>query len=1313
MSLESCIRKAGRNMTQEDSAAIRAIRDDLVKSGTKGDVNEKAVEEYIEILNSEKKFIMTQVEELGGFFANPKLSPSQFSVTAEANLEEAARKFPRKGIHRPPTETVPTDYKTGEQLSEDFFMASAGTPDRLEGNITRDLLTERTEKTVEYLYPDFYKLQPKQVLAIVATFDPGAALGIAKKFNFIPENAQSLANMRVPVDNDSAFGRDEKGFPLLSEKGQASEFYDWSAKSIADWITKNETLPLYYRVDDAFERDFVESQPEHPLAQVTKYGKVVLEAEAAEPGPLRKLVNAALNAGSSHEVILGGLPQTKLKDYVPSMASVPEYLKTVKKMNNWMNQIMEGHHALAKRWLDFNRSDTKGAKMLGEFMHASTLAGVDVMNFDMPSEADLKQMNPQQRELWRKRQADYKALQPFWERLGKMGNKIPYQMFRYDAEKGTLVPFGREIQLSEAQFIFASVRDTYAQGRDMLVDSLEKRIMDTEADGAAKAALITKLRKQFEAGKINPYFPLSRFGKHQAVAKIPETGEVIAYIHRESRRERQQWMDEMRKRGFAVTPFEQQESDLDQMNKIDPGFVANVTELLKDTWVVDKETHKAVPGTMIQDEIWQMYLRTLPELSARKAYIHRIGRLGFTHDALRSFSDHSFHTTHQMAKLRYAEELSQHLMDTKEDSVDMLRRADDIKNLMTGWRPKGFEGRTVHETMWDHKIGGARYRELYSKFKKAAKDTSVFHEPSYEQARDQLMKEAAHDGPWAVPLANEMVRRHAYNMNPKSAAWSTKLTALGFLWFLSTSPAAGVLNLTQTAVSAYPILRARFAGAGAGMELLKAAKEYASSPWLGMGGDSVNRYMSKLRNEKIDGKESDMIGERAAMEYFQSIGMFSKTRTRELQGLSDAGTAYSARQEQILEITGWIFHKTEEMNRAVTAMAVYRLARKKYAGNKGMTLQEQHNKAVEDADELVEMSHYDYTNTNRPRFMQGDMSRVVFLFRNYSLNMTYRLMRDFRDGVWKNDNITKEARKEARSRLLGIIGMTTLFAGVGGWPMIWMAEVIANNMLGDDDDPFDSKTGLRKLIYDATEKHIAEGWGETVANAVMKGPWSELTGTDLSTRASLNNLWIREIPENVKGDFPGLMTHLSGEMLGPIWGMGMNMAGGFNDIQSGHPDRGVEKLMPKFVSDGLKSIRFATQGAQTYNRDMILSPEEFTAPALFMQAAGFTPTQLATRYEQNRAVKDMEIRLKDRRQDLLNQLFMAWRIGDRKTAAETLKSITQWNKAQPRFAIMPESIMDSANSRSQYDMRTVGGVSVDKRLQYLHEQLRFTDRKKQ
>jgi hypothetical protein len=1326
MSLESCIRKAGKALTKEDADAIRALRDDIFGAGdvTQEQANKDAVDEYLEILQQEREEVMRRVEQIGGYLANPRLDPSEFVKQSAENLEEAARKFPRKGIVRIAPETKPVDYKTGTYLREDFYARNASLP-----QFEREIVENRTHRSIEGLWPDFYTMPPDQILAIVAQFDAGAALGLAKHFDLIPQPTRSLdpkkwqwnrKNLKELQYQAIATKEGAPGSAKARRKyidvakgktGPESDwFYGWAGEVVLNWVQKNEILPLYFKVTDPMARDFVEANPDSPLSALYKNNVMLDQVDKAPPIGIRKMINW-LRDSVGITAALNAVPQTKLKDFVRhGMRSVKTYTSIVKEMDAWMNKVMEEHHTLAKVWLGFNQKHKKEAKILGEFMHVSTLSGVDVPTFEVPDKATYTKMNKQQRALWDKKKQDYEILKPFWDKLGKVGERKEYQQTIYDMESSTYKPLGQPMEVSEAQFIYLSVRDAYSNQRSMLLHNLEKRIEETDADRKSKTTLITRLRQQFEAGKISPYFALSRFGKYAAVAKTKE-GEVIGFIKRENSRDRNDWMRAMRKQGFIVIPFEDQATDLQQMQKIDPNFVASVTQLLEGTAIeiTDPKTGEptTMPGTNLQDEIWQMYLRSLPELSARKAYIHRIGRLGFTHDALRSFSDRMFYGTHQMAKLKFGNRLVDTLLSVQEEAKMLMQRSANIQNVQQGWRPKGGENLTEHEALLHIEGGGERYRVHYNMQLEKLNN----HEKAMQAAVEILLKEVRHDESWAVPMAEELTRRHEYNMNPRSAPWSTKLTALGFVWFLSTSPAAGVLNLSQTAISAYPVLRSEF-GHGTGAALLKASKDFVSQPWLGLDKQGLERMTSNLKNIKVkdsNGKEIE-VGEKAAMEYFWEIGIFTKTRTRELQGLLEAGSAYSHRTEKWLETAGYIFHKSEEMNRAVTALAAYRLAREKFLA-KGMTEEDAHWQAIEMADELVEVSHYDYTNTNRPRFMQGDLGRVVFLFRNFSLNMSYRLIRDFRDGIWKNRNIPIEDRRKARSRFLGMLGMSFIFTGITGMPLFSALEVIANNLLGDDDEPIDSKTETRKLVYDATTEYLGEMWGEKIATAIMKGPWSAFTGADLSQRASLNNLWWRDIPQNLHDDPRGLLLHLAGEAAGPIFGIGMNFAGGFQSMEKdGGFLRTTEKFLPKFVGDYLKAIRYAYEGAQTYDRDIILPPEAFHNERFFLQAIGFTPTHLADRYEQNRAVKDMEQKLKRRRQDLINKLFLAWKLQDRQSAKEAMQNIMKWNKSNPRYPIEPRTIQQSATNRAQNDMRTVDGVLLEKRLQYLQKEMQFVRR---
>lgn len=1375
-SLEACIRKAGKALRKEDADAIRQIRDDMMAfaDAPKEEVNQLAVDEFIQILEEERTSLEKQVEDLGGVLADRGLSPSEFSQETAEKIEEGARTFPRIGMQRdkdhlldmvsmPPEQLHNILTQFDPNLASEILKAHGGIEalralkDQAEMNAI-DVYMENIEPflsdepKLRYMkdlfgkeIPEPKEKKPEKVETQEDMFGAVTKQQRLADFRRKQDRARdegqeevetgdvgdlfSQAREQVDIEDVAATydivpNEIQGGFSVLKNNKMMSEWFATEAnaqeridiltgvreqsvdEAVDDSLKKG--MGLKYKVEDLYERDLVDADPANPMSVTTKYGAAMQLAQESVPtkrGGFRGLIDGILKSGdSSIEGILMAVPQSKLKDFIRyGMTSVKQYVNEVKLMDAYMNRLMEGHAELGKKWLNFNTKNKDGAKLLGEFIHASTLAGVDPVEYQAPDAATFKKMNKTVRKRWRKREIDHKALMPFWEKLGGMGEQVDYTHRELDPVTDKYVET-YSMKVSEAQAIYLEVRDTYAHQRTRVIHGLEERIMETEADQALKVKLITQLRRQFEVGKIVPYFPLQRFGRYWVIAKDPETGEVVGFFKREKRSERNKLVAELREQEFVAFPAEEMATDYAAVNKIDPTFVTKVTGMLKEADVVftDPETGEKTtqPGTAIQDEIWQLYLKSLPEMSARKAYIHRKGRLGFTHDALRAFGDNTFHGTHQLAKLKHGYELNRKLQDAGVEAEILLQRAALIDNMeKLDYRPEGYEGMSMHDVLWD--LAAPEYRGLYHKYQKEndTQDNALLDQDAADRARAKIKAESEHDGPWAVPVARELAKRHEYTMNPKSAAWATNFTAFGFMWFLSTSPAAGVLNLTQTAISAYPILRAKFMGAGAGIALLKASKEYATAP-------TIDKYMSKLHNDKIDDPtqpgtqlEAPDRGEKAALQYFNEIGMFAKTRTRELMGFAERGAEFGDKREQIMKMTGWIFHKSEEMNRVVTAMAAYRLARRKFAGDAG-TEQVKHEKAVELAEELVEMSHYDYTNTNRPRLMQGDMGRVIFLFRNYSLNMQYRLIRDFRDGIWKNKNIPEQDRKEARQRFIGIIGMTSMFAGLSGWPMIAGVRFLMDTMLGDDDEPFDSRTELRKWMTDA--------WGETASEAIWKGPWDTMTQGTLSSRASLNNLWIREMPQNLRGK--DLLLHLAGEGLGPIMGIGLNYAQGWSDFQGGHTGRGWERVVPKAASDVMKGFRFMTQGAQTYQKDLIMAPEEFNSWDLAVQFMGFTPANLTLRYEQNRAIKDMEARLKTRRTHILNTLFNAYKMGDRSGAREAMQWVLAWNKANPRFPINPNTILRSAQTRADYDMRTVGGIAVDRRLHYLQNELRFTER---
>lgn len=109
-------------------------------------------------------------------------------------------------------------------------------------------------------------------------------------------------------------------------------------------------------------------------------------------------------------------------------------------------------------------------------------------------------------------------------------------------------------------------------------------------------------------------------------------------------------------------------------------------------------------------------------------------------------------------------------------------------------------------------------------------------------------------------------------------------------------------------------------------------------------------------------------------------------------------------------------------------LTAYRLAREA-----GQT----HEQAIETARDGIVRSHFDYSASNRARYMHGNFIRVVTMFKQYSQQMTYML--------WRNAYLalkgeSAEVKSEARRMLFGVMSMHFAAAGSLGLPWVCSAS---------------------------------------------------------------------------------------------------------------------------------------------------------------------------------------------------------------------------------------------------------------------------------
>ncbi|HGG8330244.1 TPA: PLxRFG domain-containing protein [Neisseria meningitidis] len=487
-------------------------------------------------------------------------------------------------------------------------------------------------------------------------------------------------------------------------------------------------------------------------------------------------------------------------------------------------------------------------------------------------------------------------------------------------------------------------------------------------------------------------------------------------------------------------------------------------------------------------------------------------------------------------------------------------------------------------------------------------------------------------------VADEMRKRHEAVMNPNPSKLAQALTGFGFLWMMGMSPALAIVNLSQTAMVAYPVMAAKWGYADAARELLRASKQIGLKV-----GEKFNTIEDSLNED-----------EKAAFQKAVDYGVIDLSQAHDLAGVAngDPGLAGSAWQK-VMDKASWLFHHTEKFNRQVTFVAAYRLAKR--AGADSDTAFEQAKKATYDG-------HFDYAAQNRPRFMMGNVAKVVFLFKQYSQNILYALGR--------NAYLAFKGDKEARKTLAGLLVSHAMASGILGLPFVSTLLAVASMLGSDDDDPWDAEAALRNMLADT--------FGDKAGEVMAKG-FSRLTPLDVSGRLGLNQLIFPDIQDGLAGK--KWAESLVVGSTGAVVGAGIGAADGVQKILDGRYMEGLESMLPVAIRNPLKAVRYATDGQ--VDKSGITVKDDFNLFELAGQAAGFRSSDLALKQEGKSAVYRRDRALSAARAKILSAMAKAVVEQDAAALRELRGVVAQWNRKHPERAIKSENIMSSVRNRQR------------------------------
>ena len=613
------------------------------------------------------------------------------------------------------------------------------------------------------------------------------------------------------------------------------------------------------------------------------------------------------------------------------------------------------------------------------------------------------------------------------------------------------------------------------------------------------------------------------------------------------------------------------------------------------------------------DKFLALIVSAMPETSILKSFTARKGTLGYEENAATAFSNVTNNLVGQLSRMRYSDKL-QGLIDNMGQTAQKLRGID---------QQRGAE------------------------------------------------------------ILQELESRLQFAMDPTVERWARWASGAAFYFNLAGNVSSATLNLMNTPLVTFPQLGGTYGYAAAGRALMAATKLYSSSGFsrtvTDINGQKVTENaMMSVENLVNAGKAPQY---KALVQRLRDLGFLQTSTARDALGLAndpsgDPSTIKTLGEKTAL-YSSFLFHHAERMSREVTAVAAYDLEMQRLA-KKGVTGEAAQAQAIEKAVRMVEFTHGAGHAESAPSITQQGLGKVLTVFKRFAFTMYYMLFDTIRRSLPVPADATPEQKElvsAARRQLVGIYGMSALFAGAKGIPLYWIAEAAYNAFADDDEDQFD----------EVMRRYLGEFW--------FKGPVNYITNLGIADRVGWTDLIYRD-QKGDKADASALSQFLE-NILGAPYAVVNNVFRGQELIAEGQFWRGVETMLPVALKNPMKAYRYATEGAMTLRGDLVGEVNGFNAA---MQVLGFAPADLLTKYEENAYIKGREDATAGRAKKLLKQYYIALNMGDQERMDAIEDKLFALGDRHPDLGISGETITKSVRARDAISRDMYQGIQINKRM---------------
>jgi hypothetical protein len=398
----------------------------------------------------------------------------------------------------------------------------------------------------------------------------------------------------------------------------------------------------------------------------------------------------------------------------------------------------------------------------------------------------------------------------------------------------------------------------------------------------------------------------------------------------------------------------------------------------------------------------------------------------------------------------------------------------------------------------------------------------------------------------------EAVRRqHKAAVDYEYSRVADLVTQTGFVYWM-TSPAQMALNASQTALVTVPRLAAKYNAAGAAKAIATATVKFM--------GTKRFRGMHDPESTTLDPNSAHY---RVMRELFDR-GVLDFTLSHDMSGLARGDSfGMNSKKRTALQWMSTFMHSSEVANREIAAYASVEMEMQQ----RGITSEslatmdpETQRKTLDEltdvAEEFVDTTQFDYSQSNKPKNLQRPVARMVFQFQQFRINMLAMMATDIKRAFKGANTVEEKAdRREAWRALAYMTGVQLVTTGAVGSVLAPVAFLILD-LLADDDELLSS----REAFVQSVPQWMSQG-------LLSFGVDTARFGFD-TLIPFIGGSRYMPVQESSDDSLAWLVTN----SIGPWVGLGQNFARGWDEWGSGDFWGGMKYFSPKLFSDSIGGL---------------------------------------------------------------------------------------------------------------------------------------------